>query len=733
MNNKQTPLINECSQLTVDESPQTKVPIEWWFVQGTLRGDDIPLHYFMVSFFRYRQELPAECSEYSHSLLISLLDSQSSQHYSHTRIDRQALTWGIKKADEYQGVNVEPSLLKDFKAGLLRGTPPQPIILSPQAVEISAKPLGITWEDFQFNQIKTGFELTFSEPGNGRMCCLKLFPNTPRRDLKLNQHTVWQADATCFSYPRVKLQGTLADQPVNGEAWIDHQWGDTASHLHESGQRLIGWDWFAFNLSNGTDGVIWICRDAETGRCLSKCATWWSVDGTEFHDPEVILKPLQQWQSTASWIRYPLEWQIDMAAMGISLRFSPIANDQEVAVFDIHRAVWEGAGRIEGTWNGQPVSGSARGEFYGYGGITDFSHYVDRVSETVQICMETLLPLRLSADGFRQLVGPTAWSYELNAYEETIAKPIWDLIKRKGKFWRPMFCLLMLETLGKSSAPYIDLLALPVELAHTGSLIVDDVEDDSRIRRGGPCIHVQYGTDVAVNAGNLLYFLPLLLVERHPLLSQEQKLELHFIATRHYVRAHFGQAADIYWSGHMTAAALSDWLTDDYAGNIFQTYAYKTGSAVSSATECAAVIAESSQFIRREAVRFATDFGVAFQIIDDVLNFSDSPDWRKTCGEDLAAGKLTYVIYQALRQLPDPGRQELFNIITSPARRTCTADLETGIQLIRSSGALEICAQEGTAMFEQAWERFSDNIPSSWPKWMLHLLCLRLTALAHDV
>jgi geranylgeranyl pyrophosphate synthase len=51
------------------------------------------------------------------------------------------------------------------------------------------------------------------------------------------------------------------------------------------------------------------------------------------------------------------------------------------------------------------------------------------------------------------------------------------------------------------------------ELIHNGSLIIDDIEDKSLMRRGDKCIHIKYGTDYAVNSGNLMYFAPITKLE----------------------------------------------------------------------------------------------------------------------------------------------------------------------------------------------------------------------------
>jgi len=82
---------------------------------------------------------------------------------------------------------------------------------------------------------------------------------------------------------------------------------------------------------------------------------------------------------------------------------------------------------------------------------------------------------------------------------------------------------------------------------HNGSLIVDDIEDQSELRREKPCVHKIYGVDVAINAGNMMYFLPMLLIKNNNKYSTKVKNELYKIYIDEMVNIHMGQAWDIYW------------------------------------------------------------------------------------------------------------------------------------------------------------------------------------------
>ena len=229
------------------------------------------------------------------------------------------------------------------------------------------------------------------------------------------------------------------------------------------------------------------------------------------------------------------------------------------------------------------------------------------------------------------------------------------------------------------------LLSVLPELEHTGSLIVDDIQDDSRIRRGDVCLHVRYGMPLALNAGNLLYFLPMRLVNEHAHLDDRQKLRINGISNRIFVQAHFGQALDLEWSraGGDDLIALA--TSEAHADRVLQMYAYKTGAFVAGLAEIACVIAGAGPEQARASLAFGESFGVAFQIVDDVRNFAGEADWTKITGEDLAQGKLSYVIARAIAMLAEPARTRLAVLLAARRRGEGASDVAEGIELIRRS------------------------------------------------
>jgi geranylgeranyl pyrophosphate synthase len=268
----------------------------------------------------------------------------------------------------------------------------------------------------------------------------------------------------------------------------------------------------------------------------------------------------------------------------------------------------------------------------------------------------------------------------------------------------------------------LDIVFVLPELLHNASLIIDDIQDDSPLRRGHPAIHCRYGLDVAISAANTAYFLPLLVVLDHRLLTAEEKRGIAEIYQRQLVRAHLGQSLDLFWTRQTSAAQLDAWLADSIGPKILQMYEMKTAAPVEGHTETAAVLAGASAEVRGAAVRFARALGLAFQLIDDVKNFSDTPEWGKQRGEDLRSGKLTYVILRALRQLPDTEGAALRDILCRPELRADPARLEYGIELILSSGACDSVREEARGLVEPAWASLSRLVPPSTAKCELRLL-----------
>jgi len=264
--------------------------------------------------------------------------------------------------------------------------------------------------------------------------------------------------------------------------------------------------------------------------------------------------------------------------------------------------------------------------------------------------------------------------------------PARELIGRGGKRWRPLLLMLSARAFGREDGALS--LCPIVELAHNGSLIVDDIEDCSDLRRGGPAIHLMYGNDAAINDGNLLYFLPLALIEEFDA-SAEVKLRLHSAYAASMRRLHLGQALDIQWHGS------PDYLPPkrDYLGMC----ALKTGVLSRAAAELGALAAGASVEAGTELGCLFESMGVAFQILDDVKNLrTGNPGKRR--GDDIVEGKKSLPVILACAHEPRLARELPRCFAAARKNGVMAPEVEEAIGMIARTGALDEAEAEARGL-----------------------------------
>lgn len=721
-------------RLFSSECPHEADPLEWWFVHGYYENAAKDGRYFMASVFRSRVANDTSDSDHGWFLLLSVLNPALSEHRSHSRIDRTIRNLATPRyKGKWQG-NLDRLIVETYADEVLKYGPPRPIRLADTSVAASTNPFGIVWDDFSLHQLQDGFQINYVEPDRGCNCRFHLKPLHPR--IVIDRTESPRADAMTYaSYPTMELRGDAAGEEVTGWAWFDHQWGSVKGWFFRNPgkDRLLGWDWLGINLEDGTELIVMLHRDMECMEPVSRFAVLRRGNDRPCILTDFTMTPRRYWTSEVTRVRYPVEWQVDIPGIGLSLHVEPFSDDQEIAVFGVMRAIWEGAGRVSGTMGDTAVSGRARLELHGYGYIFDFNKHIEGLIDHIDKHIEDYLPRTISEAQLQRYLGEPSWKHEPSAYTEMITRPIWDMLSRGGKHWRPLFGMFMLGSLGVTSGLFDRLICVISELPHVGTLIVDDIEDKSQVRRGQECVHLRYGDDLAINAGNTLYFVPYLILENHPHLTDAQRLRMYEIMVKRLSQAHFGQALDLYWSRNMTPSNLQHWMNDSIGPKILQMYAYKTAAVVEGLAELACVIAQAGGCVRETCVTFGRAFGVAFQIVDDVNDFSESHPGTKVRGEDISSAKLTYVVWRALEQLSEAKRSRLKDILGSEQLRQGEESLEEAIDLVHRSGAIESCRNLARTTLHREWERLSEKLPSSEPKIMLRTLCESLLNVMHDV
>jgi len=332
-------------------------------------------------------------------------------------------------------------------------------------------------------------------------------------------------------------------------------------------------------------------------------------------------------------------------------------------------------------------------------------------AELVNRLVEKYVPRVYTADLVASTCGPSAYEYPVEVLTKSISQPFWDLMDRGGKRWRPALFLIAYEALGGDPREVLDIAAIP-EIVHNGTLIVDDVEDRSETRRGRECIHRIYGEDIAINAGNTMYFAPLQAVMKSSL-TDDKKLAILEIHAQEMIRLSFGQAMDIAWHRGLEK--------DVAEGEYLQMCLLKTASLSRMAVRMAATLAGAEEEKSEALAEFAEAIGVAFQIQDDVLNLAGREEkYGKEIGGDITEGKRTLMVIYALSHLEPKARTRLLSILDSHTRDQ--AKIKEALAILKQSGAVEHAKHVAEKMVRDAWSKLDGLLPNSEAKRKLGML-----------
>ncbi|MGM8898576.1 MULTISPECIES: polyprenyl synthetase family protein [unclassified Psychrobacter] len=283
----------------------------------------------------------------------------------------------------------------------------------------------------------------------------------------------------------------------------------------------------------------------------------------------------------------------------------------------------------------------------------------------------------------------------LNSKVQLVMSVSQHVINAGGKRMRPLITLLCARMLNDEPSREAMHLAAITEMLHTATLVHDDVIDESGQRRGKPTANATWDNATAVLVGDYL------IARAFNLLVSFQSLPLLQLFSDGTCDIAEGEVLQLQHQ-HNPTATEADYL------NIIDG---KTSRLFMMATQGAAILQEQTQYLSALA-DFGQHFGNAFQIIDDVLDYSgDSEVMGKNLGDDLAEGKPTLPTIKALELLKDSDTEgyEQLRIAVQTGK---TPNAEQLIELVRSSGALDYCkkrALEETALAQQALNTLPDN------------------------
>jgi len=280
---------------------------------------------------------------------------------------------------------------------------------------------------------------------------------------------------------------------------------------------------------------------------------------------------------------------------------------------------------------------------------------------------------------------------------QSLTSPCKDLLLRGGKRWRPLLMILVCEILGAgdSALPLVPL----VEFSHNASLIHDDIEDNSSLRRGKPAIHIIYGVDTAINSGSFLYFLPLACIDAWTE-TEANKAKIYSLWANYLKKLHLGQAMDIYWHNNF-----------DYIPSIDAYYVMcklKTGCLARFAAELGVLVAEikgtgkcSIDIPTEQFGKVAEKLGLGFQILDDVKNLTAGIPGKKR-GDDIVEGKKSLPLLMLLQRYPEKKETVRNSFSAAKLKGVDAPEVEELIQVMLSCGILAEAEEKGRALLTES-------------------------------
>ena len=278
------------------------------------------------------------------------------------------------------------------------------------------------------------------------------------------------------------------------------------------------------------------------------------------------------------------------------------------------------------------------------------------------------------------------------------------IVESGGKRLRPLLVLLAANATRYQGDKHIPMAAV-IEFIHTATLLHDDVVDNSELRRGKDTANARWGNAPSVLVGDFLYSRAFqIMVE----IGSMEIMEVISNATNVIAEGEVLQLLN---------CRNPDTTEDAY----MQVILGKTAMLFEAAAEVGGLLANCSDTERQALKQYGLQLGIAFQLIDDVLDYlSDSDTMGKNVGDDLAEGKATLPLIQAMQLCSEEERTLLRRAIREGGLDNLTPILD----IIHRTGAIEYTQEKARQAAMQATEALSALPDSSFKATLKQLATL---------
>ncbi len=293
--------------------------------------------------------------------------------------------------------------------------------------------------------------------------------------------------------------------------------------------------------------------------------------------------------------------------------------------------------------------------------------------------------LRILADNLKQLVGDR---------HPILYAAAEHLFGAGGKRIRPAIVLLISRAtmLGKDITLRHRRLAEITEMIHTASLVHDDVVDESQMRRGVPTVHSLFGNRIAILAGDFLF------AQSSWYLANLDSLEVVKLLSEVIMDLAAGEIQQGL-NSFDTSMSMETYLKKSYD---------KAATLIANSAKAAGLLSEVSQETAEQLYNYGRNLGLAFQIVDDILDFTSSTDTLgKPASSDLKSGNLTAPVLFAMEETP-------YLEILIEREFAQEGDFEQAMALIHNSHGIQRAKELAAEHAKVAVEHLVDLPPSEY-------------------
>jgi geranylgeranyl diphosphate synthase, type II len=289
-----------------------------------------------------------------------------------------------------------------------------------------------------------------------------------------------------------------------------------------------------------------------------------------------------------------------------------------------------------------------------------------------------------------------------NAFNEApseLYEPVNYILNLGGKRVRPLLVLMGADLFDNNIEKALPA-AFAVEIFHNFTLLHDDIMDEAPLRRGKPTVHARYGTNTGILSGDVM------LIQAYHFLNKiennDLKSKLFTIFNKMAIEVCEGQQYD------MNFERRDDVTLDEYIRMI----ELKTSVLIAAAFQMGALIGGASDEDGFQLYEFGRNFGIAFQIQDDILDsFGDPEKFGKKVGGDIIQNKKTYLVLQSYQLANDAQRIDLERLMTTPTKNE-TVKIDAVRDIFQQ---LDVLNYAQTAMYQFLEKSFNalDSTPLS--------------------